>query len=152
QECCEVPVLHFSAHAVADTRDSERSRIQLAPRTSGESADYLYLPEIYDLNLTGVQLVTLSACDTEKGKVIRGEGVEGFGRALLASGAAAAVTTLWDVADRSSAEFMKQFYFYLARGESSGTALQRAKLEFLHSPLAWSAPRYWAGYVLNGDA
>src|SRR6185503_6977674 len=101
--------------------------------------------------LTGVQLATLSACDTERGKAIRGEGVEGFSRALLAAGAASAVTTMWDVVDRAGAELMKQFYFALAGGESEASALRQAKLAFLHSPLAWSHPRYWAGYVLNGD-
>ena len=58
---------------------------------------------------------------------------------------------MWDVADRASAEFMKQFYFALARGESGASALRRAKLQFLRSGLAWSHPRYWAPYVLNGD-
>jgi len=83
-----------------------------------------------------VQLATLSACETERGKVIRGEGVEGFSRALLAAGAASAVTTLWDVVDRASAEFMKQFYFALAQGQSEASALRWAKLEVLHSQLA----------------
>ena len=46
---------------------------------------------------------------------------------------------------------MKQFYFALARGQSEASALRQAKLRFLHSQLAWSHPRYWAGYVLNGD-
>ena len=151
QELRGVPVVHFSTHAIADTRDPDRSRILLAPAKAGGPEDYLFLREIYDLDLTGVQLVTLSACDTERGKVIRGEGVEGFSRALLAAGAASAVTTMWDVVDRASLEFMKQFYFALARGESKASALRQAKLRFLRSELAWSHPRYWAGYVLNGD-
>jgi len=151
QDMPTAPLLHFSTHAIGDTRDPERSRILLAPATPGGPADYLFLREIYDLDLTGVQLVTLSACDTERGRVIRGEGVEGFSRALLAAGAATAVTTKWDVVDRASAEFMKQFYFALARGQSEASALRQAKLHFLHSQLAWSHPRYWAGYVLNGD-
>jgi len=146
-----VPVVHFSTHAIADTRDPDRSRILLAPAKAGGPEDYLFLREIYDLDLTGVQLVTLSACDTERGKVIRGEGVEGFSRALLAAGAASAVTTMWDVVDRASLEFMKQFYFSLARGDSKASALRQAKLRFLRSELAWAHPRYWAGYVLNGD-
>lgn len=147
----DVPLLHFSTHAIADTRDPDRSRVLLAPPAAGAPADYLFLREIYDLDLTGVQLVTMSACDTERGKVIRGEGVEGFSRALLAAGAASAVTTMWDVADRASAEFMKQFYFALAQGRTEGAALRWAKLQFLQSRLVWSHPRYWAGYVLNGD-
>ncbi len=147
----QVPLLHFSTHAIADTRDPDRSRVLLAPPARGAPADYLFLREIYDLDLTGVQLATMSACETERGKVIRGEGVEGFSRALLAAGAASAVTTLWDVADRASAEFMKQFYFALAEGRSEAAALRWAKLQFLQSRLAWSHPRYWAGYVLNGE-
>ena len=151
KEVPRAPLLHFSTHAIGDTRDPERSRILLAPAAPGGPADYLFLREIYDLDLTGVQLVTLAACDTERGRVIRGEGVEGFSRALLAAGAATAITTKWTVADRASAELMKQFYFALARGQSEASALRQAKLRFLHSGLAWSHPRYWAGYVLNGD-
>ena len=151
QELRGVPLLHFATHAIADTRDPDRSRIMLAPADPGGAADYLFLREIYDMDLAGVELATLSACQTERGKVIRGEGVEGFSRALLAAGAASAVTTLWDVVDLASAEFMKQFYFTLARGQSKASALREAKRRFLHSPLAWSHPRYWAGYVLVGD-
>ena len=99
-----------------------------------------------------MQLATLSACETERGRVVRGEGVEGFSRALLAAGAASAVTTLWEVADRPSAELMKGFYSGLGQGQSKAGALREAKLGFLRSGLAWSHPRYWAGYVLNGDA
>ena len=141
----KVPLLHFATHAIADTRDPDRSRILLAPAAPGGAADHLFLREIYDLDLSGVQLVTLSACETERGKVIRGEGVEGFSRALLAAGAASAVTTRWDVVDRASAEFMKQFYFALAQGQSEASALREAKRQFLHSRLPWSHPRYWAG-------
>jgi tetratricopeptide (TPR) repeat protein len=151
EQSARVPLLHFATHAVADMRDPERSRILLAPASPSGAADHLFLREIYDLDLAGVQLATLSACQTERGKVIRGEGVEGFSRALLAAGAASAVTTLWDVVDRAGAEFMKQFYFALARGDSAASALREAKRRFLRSELAWSHPRYWAGYVLSGD-
>ncbi len=146
-----VPVVHFSTHAVADTRDPDRSRILLAPRTPGGPADYLFLRDVSDLDLTGVGLVTLSACETARGKVIRGEGVEGFSRALLAAGAAAAVTTLWDVADRPSAEFMTQFYASAGGGRAPADALRQAKLKFLGSELAWTHPYYWAGYLLTGN-
>ena len=59
QELPTAPLLHFSTHAIGDTRDPERSRILLAPAAPGAPADYLFLREIYDLDLTGVQLVTL---------------------------------------------------------------------------------------------
>ena len=145
-----VPLVLFSTHAVADTRDPDRSRILLAPASAGAPADYLFLRQVGDLDLTGVSVVALSACSTERGKVIRGEGVEGFGRALLAAGAAAAVTTLWDVGDRPAAEFMAQFSYALARGEPPADALRHAKLQFLRSGAAWAHPHDWAGYVVTG--
>jgi tetratricopeptide (TPR) repeat protein len=146
-----VPVVHFSTHAVADTRDPDRSRILLAPRAPGGPADYLFLRDVNDLDLTGVGLVTLSACETARGKVIRGEGVESFSRALLAAGAGAVVTTLWDVVDRPSAEFMTAFYASAGGGHGTAGALRDAKLEFLRSDLGWSHPYYWAGYLLTGN-
>ncbi|HMC62280.1 MAG TPA: CHAT domain-containing tetratricopeptide repeat protein, partial [Candidatus Solibacter sp.] len=107
------PLLHVSTHATADYQDPERSRILFAPRGAQDRADFLFLREIYGLDLKGLDLVVLSACDTETGKVVEGEGVEGFGKAFLYAGAKSTVTTLWRVDDHATAEFMKQFYYAL---------------------------------------
>ena len=128
-----VPLLHLSTHATADETNPERSRIVFSPARPEDGPDYLFLKEVYELDLRGVDLATLSACDTERGKVIRGEGLQGFSRALLSAGSRAAVTTLWRVADRPTTELMKQFYFELGRRESKAEALRRAT------------------FVLNGD-
>jgi hypothetical protein len=96
-------------------------------------------------------VTSLSACDTERGKVIRGEGLQAFSRALLSAGARATVTTLWRVADRPTSEFMKQFYFELGRGEPKAEALRLAKLRFLRLGSGLGHPRFWAAFVLNGD-
>jgi CHAT domain len=146
-----VPLLHLSTHATADDANPERSRIVFSPAGREQEPDYLFLKEVYDLDLTGVDLTTLSACDTERGKVIRGEGLQGFSRALLSAGSRAAVTTLWRVADRPTTELMKQFYFELGQRESKAEALRLAKLRFLRSGTALRHPRYWAAFVLNGD-
>jgi hypothetical protein len=62
------------------------------------------------------------------------------------------LTTLWRVPDQPTADFMKQFYFFLFKEhQSKAEALRLAKLEFLHSRSALSHPRYWAAFVLNGD-
>jgi CHAT domain-containing protein len=146
-----VPLLHLSTHATADEANPERSRILFSPAGPGGGPDYLFLREVYDLDLRGVDLTTLSACDTERGKVIRGEGLQGFSRALLSAGSRATVTTLWRVADRPATEFMKQLYFELGRGEAKAEALRLAKLQFLRSGTALRHPRFWAAFVLNGD-
>jgi hypothetical protein len=146
------PMLHISTHATADMDNPERSRLLFSPDGPSQPNNYLFLKELYNLDLRGTSLVTLSACDTERGKLVPGEGVQAFSRALLAAGARSAVTTLWRVPDRPTADFMKQFYFFLlVERESRAEALRLAKLEFLHSGTPLSHPRYWAAFVLNGD-
>jgi CHAT domain-containing protein/tetratricopeptide (TPR) repeat protein len=145
------PLLHVSTHATADYLDPERSRILFAPQRPQDGPDFLFLREIYGLNLKGLDLVVLSACDTEAGKLVGGEGVEAFGKAFLYAGAKSTVTALWRVEDHATAEFMKQFYYALARGVPKAAALREAKLKFLRSGSELAQPRYWAAFVLNGD-
>jgi CHAT domain-containing protein/tetratricopeptide (TPR) repeat protein len=145
------PLLHLATHATADVSSPERSRILFSPAAPGDRADYLFLKEVYGLDLRGVDLATLSACDTERGKSVRGEGVQGFSRALLAAGARASITALWRVADEPSRELMKQLYFELNRGAPKAEALRSAKLRFLRSNSELRQPRFWAPFVLSGD-
>lgn len=144
------PLLHFSTHAMVDAENPDRSRILLAA-DSTNAADYLFLDEVYSLDLKNVDLVTVSACDTARGKMVRGEGIQAFSQAFLAAGSSATVTSLWKVADKPTADFMKQFYYFLGRGVTKAEALQLSKLQFLHSKSELSNPRYWAAFVLNGD-
>ncbi len=138
------PLLHLATHAIVDPESPDRSRILF-------SNDYLLQEEVYDLNLAPVDLVTLSACETARGKLVRGENVQAFGQAFLAAGASAVVTTLWRVADRATADFMGQFYYALAHGETKAGALRSAKLRFLRSNSPLSDARYWAAFILTGD-
>jgi CHAT domain-containing protein len=117
-----------------------------------EGAEFVFLRELYDLDLSNVRLATISACDTERGKMIRGEGVQAFSRALLSSGARSSLTTMWRVEDQATAEFMRQFYFFvLEKHTPTAEALRLAKLKFLHSNTPLGNPRFWAAFVLNGD-
>src|SRR5262249_9219178 len=146
-----VPLLHLAPHAVADMASPERSRILFSPEREQDGVDYLFLKEVYDLDLRGVDLATLSACDTERGKLVRGEGPYAFSRALLSAGARAAVTTLWRVADEPARDFMAQLYYELNRGKPKAEALRLAKLRFLPSGTGLQHPRYWAAFILTGD-
>ena len=150
-ESNSAPLLHVSTHAYADASNPEDSRLLFSSESS--NGDYLYLRELYGVNLSHVSLAVLSACDTEHGKLVRGEGVQAFSRALLAAGAESSVTTLWKVDDRATAEFMKQFYFFaVKRGLPRSEALRQAKLKFLHSNTELEKPKYWAAFVLSGES
>jgi len=98
-----------------------------------------------------VELVTLSACETARGRLVRGEGADSFARAFLLAGAQAAVASLWAVEDSAAAEFMRHFYHRLGRGDSRGDALRHAKLLFLHSRTRLAHPALWSAFVLYGN-
>src|SRR5262249_39319179 len=105
--------------------------------------------DIYRLRLRG-ELVVLSSCQTARGRVLAGEGVQGLAQAFFHAGARSVVASLWDVSDRRTAELMTAFYRHLSRGESKAEALQAAKRDMLgREPRL--APRYWAAFVLLGD-
>ena len=124
-------LLHVSTHAVADMDDPERSRLLFSPDESGQPNNYLFLKELYDLDLRGTSLATLSACDTERGRLVPGEGIQAFSRALLAAGSRSALTTLWRVPDGPTSQFMQHFYFYLLKKQKSkAEALRLTKLDF----------------------
>ncbi|MFQ5741612.1 MAG: CHAT domain-containing protein, partial [Acidobacteriota bacterium] len=146
-----IPLLHLSTHAAAETANPELSRILFSHQPGQDGADYLFLGEVASLDLRRTELVTLSACETARGRWTRGEGVQDLGRAFLMAGAAATVASLWRVADEPTVQFMKQFYFFLTRGNSKAEALRKAKLKFLHSGGRLSQAYFWAPFVLYGN-
>ena len=146
------PMLHFSTHASIDFTDPNLSRILFTPEPGRQGSAYLFRSEVQALPLAAVDLVTLSACDTERGKLQPGEGVQSFSRAFLAAGARSTVTTLWRVADGPAADLMRLFYTHLARGETKAESLRAAKLSFLRSGTELALPQYWAAFIITGDA
>ncbi|HEY3441201.1 MAG TPA: CHAT domain-containing tetratricopeptide repeat protein [Paludibaculum sp.] len=147
-----IPLLHFATHAVADSADPDRSRLVFTSSDAGRPYDFLFAREAAGLDLSSTMLVTLAACDTELGQSVAGEGIQGLSRAFLGAGAGSTVSTLWRISDRPSAGFMRSFYAALDGGESVAEALRTAKLEFRRAGGGMAHPRYWAAYVLNGDA
>ena len=95
-------------------------------------------------------LVVLSACETALGRELRGEGIVGLTRAFLHAGAASVPASLWQVADRSTADLTLAFYRHLARSPGKGEALRQAKLELIAGK-RFAHPFYWAPFVLSGE-
>jgi CHAT domain-containing protein/Tfp pilus assembly protein PilF len=63
------------------------------------------------LKFGGVELLTLSACDTAVGESdANGKEIESFGVIAQQNGAKAVMATLWPVADESTSLFMSEFY------------------------------------------
>lgn len=75
--------------------------------------------EMAELDLANTWMVVLSACETGLGEARAGEGVLGMRRGLSQAGAQHLLLTLWPVADRETALFMRDFYAGLKGGKNS---------------------------------
>ncbi len=142
-------VIHFSCHGFIDENYPFRSSLVLSLADGKEEDGFLQVKEIYDLEMMP-QLVVLSACQTGRGTLKRGEGVLGLPRVFFYAGAQSILSSLWRVRDKQTAKFMNLFYKYLASGNSKAHSLQLAKTDFIESK-KYSNPFYWAPFVLNGE-
>jgi CHAT domain-containing protein len=141
-------IIHFATHGLLDEDEVGRSGLVLTLDDDPQEDGFFQVREIYNTRLNA-DLVVLSACQTGKGKLEKGEGVSGLSRAFLYAGAESVVVSLWNINDKSTALFMGYFYEYLARGESKSQALRLAKLKMQQSK--YSHPYHWAAFILIGD-
>jgi CHAT domain-containing protein len=149
------------------------------PPAAGVDDGVLTAIEAGALNLHGVDIVTLSACDTGLGEAAGGEGLLGLQRAFQIAGARTTVASLWRVNDEATKVLMGEFYDNLWRKKLSRIeSLRQAQLTMLrqYDPQAnvlrgagktvqfdpavldsvsssgkRTSPQYWAAFVLSGD-
>ncbi len=144
----EYRIVHFACHGLLDENVPFRSALVLAAGPSDREDGMLQAREIYNLRLDA-SLVVLSACQTGRGSLERGEGLLGLPRMFFYAGSKSVISTLWPIGDRSTAYFMDGFYEQLSRGLDKTSALRLAKVRMLRSKYAH--PFHWAAFVLNGD-
>ena len=82
--------------------------------------------EISTLDLRGLDLVVLSACQTGLGE-ITGDGVFGLQRGFKKAGARTLLMSLWKVDDQATQLLMTRFYANLTAGQSKAESLREAQ-------------------------
>jgi CHAT domain-containing protein len=144
-------LVHVATHGLLDAERPQFTGVVLSLVGNREGDGFLRTDEIFNLRL-GAQLVMLSACETGLGREKRGEGVIGLTRAFLYAGAPSVGVSLWSVADRSTADLMSDFYRrLLAKQSPTPPAAMRAAQQQMIAGKKYSAPFYWAPFVLVGD-
>jgi CHAT domain-containing protein len=106
--------------------------------------------EVFGMDLSKLDLIALSGCETGAGEVSQGDEVASLNRAFLTAGSASVAASLWKVADQSTSVLMRALFAHIGAGVSKAEALQRAQKE-VRSDGAYAHPYYWAGFVLTGD-
>ena len=141
-------ILHLSTHNTVGSGMPQDTALYL-------SSEKLDINKIHDLkNLSDINLVILSACQTDTGEITKGDDVFNLTNAFLDPsyrGVSSIVTTLWKIDDAASSQLIEQFYKNLAQGISKAEALQQAQLTILNQA-DYSHPYYWAAFLLTGDS
>jgi CHAT domain-containing protein len=126
--------------------------------------------EVEALDLTGVELATLSACETGLGEAAGGEGLLGLQRAFQVAGARSVMAGLWQVDDKATRDLMTRFYenlwnhklpklealrqaqlWMLKEGAKRGMIDPKVPRERLAKEDGRLPPYYWAAFALSGD-
>ena len=106
--------------------------------------------EISHLDLSGVEMAVLSACQTGQGKATP-EGLYGLQRAFKKAGVKTLIMSLWNVSDKVSSEFMIEFYKQLVNPKKSENrwnkrkAFNEAKRKIRQKH---DDPYYWAPFIM----
>ncbi|HYE64515.1 MAG TPA: CHAT domain-containing protein, partial [Pyrinomonadaceae bacterium] len=144
-------VVHIATHGLLNAERPQFTGLVLSLIGNKSGDGFLRTDEVFNLDL-GASLVMLSACETGLGKEKRGEGVIGLTRAFMYAGAPTVGVSLWSVADKSTAELMTDFYKrLLSTPNASPSGALRAAQQAMIEGKRYSAPFYWAPFVLVGE-
>jgi CHAT domain-containing protein len=146
------------------------------PPRDGKDDGILTALEVAGLDLSHVELATLSACETGLGESAGGEGLLGLQRAFQTAGAKTVVASLWKVPDKATQTLMTRFYdnlwnkkltklealreaqrWLLREGAKQSDLIRGRGLQFDPEPEKEAvqsgrlSPRYWAAFELSGD-
>lgn len=170
-------VIHIASHFDLRPGQDACSRLLLG---TGETRTLEDL-RLSQLDLTGVDLVALSACETAHGGTgDMGIEIEGLGTIFQRHGARSVLASLWKVGDESTAWLMRRFYQLRSeQGMNKADALRTAQLDMMrlkagdvcaelrergfrvvsvgsqpcdrHSERDYAHPYYWAPFILMGQ-
>lgn len=158
-------VVHFATHALVDDDEPGRSALVLSQVDRKDPLEAALKDErVFDGLLRAdeivrewkldADLVTLSGCETARGRDVVGEGYVGLAHAFLQTGARSLLVSLWQVDDEATSLLMQHFYEAWLSGATTANALRDAK-KWLRGRSAsdgreFAHPYYWAGFVLVG--
>ncbi|BAY60270.1 TPR repeat-containing protein [Calothrix brevissima NIES-22] len=153
QQMLNARIIHLATHGLLNIVESGvPGAIALAPDNlpNGEKKDnngLLTASEILNMKLKA-ELVVLSACQTGQGD-IKGDGVIGLSRSLIAAGVPSVVVSLWSVPDESTKLLMTEFYRQMQQTPDKAQALRQAMLITMKK---YSEPIHWAAFTLIGES
>ncbi|MBW2739960.1 MAG: CHAT domain-containing protein, partial [Deltaproteobacteria bacterium] len=127
-------ILHFAMHGQGDMETPENSSLFFSTHdTNGKRINArLSFREIVNMDLRGVDLVVLSACESAVGKKMAGEGNQALSWAFKAAGVKHVIASRWWINDKAASQIMTSFYGSLLEFGNIGSSLRMAQLDFIN--------------------
>ncbi|WP_088889884.1 CHAT domain-containing protein [Leptolyngbya ohadii] len=128
-------ILHLATTGFIDPGSPEDSFILFG------NGDRVTLRDMRNWNLSNVDLVVLSGCETVEGGTL-GDGREltAFGYEMQRAGAKSVITSLWLVSDQGTQLLMNGFYSALKNGSAPAAALRAAQVKLIQGDYVLSSP------------
>lgn len=104
--------------------------------------------EISMMDLRGLDMIVLSACETGLGD-IKEDGVFGLQRGFKKAGAQTILMSLWSVNDRATQMMMTSFYQALMQGYTRHEAFKQAQERVRTA--GFNDPFFWASFIMLDD-
>ena len=146
----------LATHAVAAGNNPVESLFAVTPEPGTDPKGVLTAADVMSQRLSA-NLAILSACETERGRYVEGEGEIGCGWAFLYAGCASTLVSQWRVDRAATLKLTAEFCGRLDRAlanpgdQPSLAALLRSAQLAVLTEGEYGHPFYWAGIVLVGD-
>ncbi|AWZ06720.1 hypothetical protein DRB96_30125 [Streptomyces sp. ICC1] len=125
-EMSTADVVHIAAHGTLDEDAPWMHCLYLTQ--DGDDDGRVFAYDFLDVDLRGVRLVTLAACESALGRFDRGDNIRGIPSALITAGAQAVVGCLWPVRPEPATYFYHHLHQGVARGAEPERAFRGAQL------------------------
>jgi CHAT domain-containing protein len=140
----------FATHGILDSQIPGLNEPALVMSQVGKLTNddgFLTMNELMDLRLDA-EVSALVACDTGRGRRVRGEGVMGLGRAFQYAGSQSVLVSLWPVDVNATIALTEGFFRHLKAGSDPHVALRSARRDV--RKVGYEHPFYWAAFILIG--
>ena len=117
--------LHIATHGLHKVSAPSFQRVYLSPDADTDGILYAY--ELLRHDLRGLDLLTLSACETSLGRVDIGDNFWGLSANAMVAGAATVVGTLWPVENSAAKTFFELLHKKIAEGSEKREAFRTAQ-------------------------